>query len=164
MVKQEAGNHKILIFSQFTSALKKVSQMLDEDDIKYLYLDGNTTAKARIDLVNEFNEDNDKSIFLISLKAGGTGLNLTSADMVIHLDPWWNPSAEEQANDRTHRIGQTQKVEIIKLVAKGTIEEKIILLQEDKKELINSVLTTELKENNVIDKLSSDELLKILLQ
>ena len=138
--------------------------MLDEDDIKYLYLDGNTTAQARIDLVNEFNEDNDKSIFLISLKAGGTGLNLTSADMVIHLDPWWNPSAEEQANDRTHRIGQTQKVEIIKLVAKGTIEEKIILLQEDKKELINSVLTTELKENNVIDKLSSDELLKILLQ
>lgn len=163
IVKEKILNHKILIFSQFTSGLKRVAEMLDKEQIKYLYLDGNTNAKTRIDLVNEFNENNDMSIFLISLKAGGTGLNLTSADMVIHLDPWWNPSAEEQANDRAHRIGQQKEVEVIKLVAKGTIEEKIISLQEDKKNLINSVLTSELKESNVLDKLSSDELLRILV-
>ena len=164
MVKEKISNHKILIFSQFTSALKKVAKLLDEEKINYFYLDGNTNAKTRVSQVNEFNETKEKSVFLISLKAGGTGLNLTSADMVLHLDPWWNPSAEEQANDRAHRIGQTKEVEVIKLVAKGTIEEKIILLQEDKRHLINSVLTTELKENNIIDKLSSDELLKILVQ
>ncbi|MDO5516581.1 MAG: DEAD/DEAH box helicase [Clostridium sp.] len=155
--------HKILIFSQFTSGLKKVSQILDENKIEYFYLDGSTNAKSRINMADEFNENNDKRIFLISLKAGGTGLNLTSADIVIHLDPWWNPSAEDQASDRAHRIGQKNEVEVIKLIAKGTIEEKIILLQEDKKELINSVITNELKESSVIDKLSSDELLKILV-
>ena len=114
-------------------------------------------------MADEFNKNEDKRIFLISLKAGGTGLNLTSADIVIHLDPWWNPSAEEQASDRAHRIGQKKKVEVIKLIAKGTIEEKILLLQEDKKELINSVITNELKESNVVEKISSDELLKILV-
>lgn len=164
MVKEKIINHKILIFSQFTSALKKIAEVLDEEEINYFYLDGSTNAKTRISQVNEFNETKEKSVFLISLKAGGTGLNLTSADIVLHLDPWWNPSAEEQANDRAHRIGQTKEVEVMKLVAKGTIEEKIILLQEDKRDLINSVLTTELKENNIIDKLSNDELLKILVQ
>ncbi|MBE6062093.1 MAG: ATP-dependent helicase [Clostridium butyricum] len=163
MVKKYILNHKILIFSQFTSALKKVGEMLEKEEIEYFYLDGKTNAKTRVSLVNEFNEAKHKNIFLISLKAGGTGLNLTSADIVIHLDPWWNPSTEEQANDRAHRIGQTKEVKVIKLVAKGTIEEKIISLQEDKKNLISSILTNELKESNIIDKLSSDELLKILV-
>ena len=138
--------------------------MLNEEKIKYFYIDGSVNAKSRLNMVNEFNANKSVRIFLISLKAGGTGLNLTSADMVIHLDPWWNPSAEEQANDRAHRIGQQKEVEVIKLVARGTIEEKIISLQEDKKNLINSVLTSELKESNVLDKLSSDELLRILVE
>lgn len=163
MVNDKSKEHKILIFSQFTSGLKKVEKMLNEEKIKYFYIDGSVNAKSRLNMVNEFNANKSVRIFLISLKAGGTGLNLTSADMVIHLDPWWNPAVEEQANDRAHRIGQQKEVEVIKLVAKGTIEEKIISLQEDKKNLINSVLTSELKESNVLDKLSSDELLKILV-
>lgn len=162
-ISENIAGHKMLIFSQFTSGLKSISQMLDENKIEYFYLDGSTNAKARINMADEFNKNEDKRIFLISLKAGGTGLNLTSADIVIHLDPWWNPSAEEQASDRAHRIGQKKKVEVIKLIAKGTIEEKILLLQEDKKELINSVITNELKESNVVEKISSDELLKILV-
>lgn len=162
-IGEKVSEHKILIFSQFTSGLKSIAEMLDENKIDYFYLDGSTNAKSRINMADEFNENNDKRIFLISLKAGGTGLNLTSADIVIHLDPWWNPSAEDQASDRAHRIGQKKEVEVIKLIAEGTIEEKILLLQEDKKELINSVITNELKESSVIDKLSSDELIKILV-
>lgn len=162
-ISENVSQHKILIFSQFTSGLKSISQMLDENGIEYFYLDGSTNAKSRINMADEFNKSEEKRIFLISLKAGGTGLNLTSADVVIHLDLWWNPSAEEQASDRAHRIGQKNEVEVIKLIAKGTIEEKILLLQEDKKELINSVITNELKESSVIDKISSDELLKILI-
>ena len=99
-------------------------------------LTGQTTVSERINLVDEFNNDPDKKLFLISLKAGGTGLNLTSADMVIHYDPWWNLSVENQATDRTHRIGQTKKVQVYKLITKNSIEEKMYDLQKRKEELI----------------------------
>ncbi|MDU7964045.1 MAG: DEAD/DEAH box helicase, partial [Clostridium perfringens] len=120
----ESGK-KILLFSQFTSVLKKIEEDFKKEDISYLYLDGGTSAKERVERVKKFNEDSNIKVFLISLKAGGVGLNLTSASVVIHFDPWWNPAVEDQATDRAHRFGQENKVEVIKLVAKDTIEEKI---------------------------------------
>jgi SNF2 family DNA or RNA helicase len=155
------SNGKILLFSQFTSALKKIGESLKEKDIEYFYLDGSTKSKERIELVNEFNDSDKIKVFLISLKAGGTGLNLTSANLVIHFDPWWNPAVEDQATDRAHRIGQKNVVEVIKLVARGTIEEKIISLQERKKELIGNIITGELKNSNMINKLSREELVQL---
>ncbi|MFL0198243.1 SNF2 helicase associated domain-containing protein [Clostridium sp. WILCCON 0269] len=131
--------HKILLFSQFTSVLKNIGGMFKSEDIKYMYLDGSIKAEARGELVKGFN-DGEIPIFLISLKAGGTGLNLTSADIVIHYDPWWNPAVEEQASDRAHRIGQKKTVEVIRLIAKGTIEEKIYKIQQKKKNIINNVI------------------------
>ncbi|MBW4875115.1 MAG: SWF/SNF helicase family protein, partial [Paeniclostridium sp.] len=129
---------------------------------EYNYLDGQTTAKDRIKLVNEFNENNNKKVFLISLKAGGTGLNLTSANTVIHFDPWWNISVENQASDRAHRLGQKQVVEVIKLIAKGTIEEKIIKLQEEKIKLIDDIISNELSDSATLKSLSNDEILDLL--
>ncbi len=157
------SNGKVLLFSQFTSVLKKIGESLKEKDIEYFYLDGSTKSKERIKLVNEFNDNNNDKIkvFLISLKAGGTGLNLTSANLVIHFDPWWNPAVEDQATDRAHRIGQKNVVEVIKLVARGTIEEKIILLQEHKKELIHNIITGELKNSNMLNKMSREELVQL---
>lgn len=152
---------KILLFSQFTSVLKKISEVLKEAEINYLYLDGSTNATERVKLVKEFNESSNVNIFLISLKAGGTGLNLTSANLVIHFDPWWNPSIEDQATDRAHRIGQKNVVEVIKLVAKETIEEKIVALQEDKKELINNVMTGEIESGKLLNTLSEEEILDL---
>lgn len=152
---------KVLLFSQFTSALKNIGDNLKKKGIPYLYLDGKTKPKDRIKLVNEFNISCEKKVFLISLKAGGTGLNLASANLVIHFDPWWNPAVEDQATDRAHRIGQRNVVEVIKLVAKGTIEEKIILLQENKKDLIDSVITGELTNSHILGKLSKEELLEL---
>ena len=113
--------------------------MFKNENIKYMYLDGSVKAENRGKMVREFNEG-EVPIFLISLKAGGTGLNLTSADIVIHYDPWWNPAVENQASDRAHRIGQKKTVEVIRLIAKGTIEEKIHKIQEKKKEIINNVI------------------------
>ncbi|MCB2294684.1 SNF2 helicase associated domain-containing protein [Clostridium algoriphilum] len=155
------GQGKVLLFSQFTSVLKNIGKDLVGKGISYFYLDGKTKSKDRIKLVNEFNDSPDKKVFLISLKAGGTGLNLTSANLVIHFDPWWNPAVENQATDRAHRIGQRNIVQVIKLVAKGTIEEKIILLQENKKDLIDSVITGELTNSNALGKLTKEELLEI---
>lgn len=152
---------KVLLFSQFTSVLKNIGENLKGKGILYLYLDGKTKPVDRIRLVDEFNNSNEKKVFLISLKAGGTGLNLTSANLVIHFDPWWNPSVENQATDRAHRIGQRNVVQVIKLVAKGTIEEKIILLQENKKDLIDSVITGELTNSDGLGKLTKEELLEI---
>lgn len=149
---------KILLFSQFTSILNNISTILDRSHVKYLYLDGSTKSKDRIDLVNKFNLSGDIKIFLISLKAGGTGLNLTSANLVIHFDPWWNPAIENQATDRAHRIGQNNCVEVIKLVSEGTIEEKIIHLQEDKKDLINNIFNGDLQSGTLLSKLSEKEL------
>jgi SNF2 family DNA or RNA helicase len=114
-------------------------QWMDKEKIEYLYLDGSTKNYERGELVKAFNEGRGK-VFLISLKAGGTGLNLTGADTVIHYDPWWNPAVEDQATDRAYRIGQKRAVHVMKLVTKGTIEEKIIDLQEKKRKLIDAVV------------------------
>ena len=119
----DSSDEKILVFSQFTKVLEVIGKRLNEENISYSYLDGKTSAKDRVKLVEEFNTNNNK-VFLISLKAGGTGLNLTSANIVVHFDPWWNPAVEDQASDRAHRIGQKNVVNVIKLIAKGTAEEK----------------------------------------
>ncbi|MGL5152510.1 MAG: SNF2 helicase associated domain-containing protein [Clostridium sp.] len=153
---------KILLFSQFTSMLSIISKMLDKNEMQYFYIDGKVTAKRRMELVNEFNNYEGGAIFLISLKSGGTGLNLTSASTVIHFDPWWNPAVEEQASDRAHRIGQKNVVEVLKFIAEGTIEDKIINLQEEKKELINEVLSGGYDGGNVITSLSKNEILELL--
>lgn len=134
-----SSGRRILVFSQFTSMLEIIADMLRQMGITYFYLDGAVKSSKRIEMCNAFNEG-QRDVFLISLKAGGTGLNLVGADTVIHFDPWWNPAVENQATDRAHRIGQTKVVQVIKLVTKGTIEEKIQNLKEKKQELINSVL------------------------
>ena len=113
-------------------------------------------------MVNEFNNSKSKNVFLISLKAGGTGLNLTSADVVIHFDPWWNPAIEDQATDRAHRFGQENVVEVIKLIARGTIEEKVLAMQNNKKELINKVINGELENGTFLKSLTEEELLDLL--
>ncbi len=134
------GNHKILLFSQFTSSFESLSKRLEDNGIKYYTLTGKTNAKDRINLVNDFNNSDDIKVFLISLKAGGTGLNLYGADTVIHLDPWWNSSAEAQATDRAHRIGQKKVLNVIKLICANTIEEKVLQLQNVKAELSSKVI------------------------
>ncbi len=133
------GGHKVLVFSQFVSMLTLIRRGLDEDGVKYEYLDGST--KDRAERVEHFQEDDGPPVFLISLKAGGSGLNLTAADTVIHFDPWWNPAVEDQATDRAHRIGQTKVVTTYRLIAKGTIEEKIRELADKKRELVGAVLS-----------------------
>jgi SNF2 family DNA or RNA helicase len=132
--------HKILVFSQFVEMLTIVRNELEVAGYTYEYIDGQVAAKDRLDRVNRFNEDDSIPIFLISLKAGGTGLNLTGADYVIHYDPWWNPAVENQATDRAHRIGQTRHVFNYKLITRGTVEEKILALQKKKKELAELVI------------------------
>jgi len=155
------GGHRILLFSQFTSVLKNIAKRLDNSEIDYMYLDGQTKSEARGEMVKEFNEGTS-SVFLISLKAGGTGLNLTGADVVIHFDPWWNPAVEDQATDRAHRIGQKKTVEVIKLVARGSIEEKIYDLQEKKKEIIKSVIDDDKNEEFLISQMTENELQQLL--
>ena len=135
----ESGGHKVLVFSQFVSMLKLVREALDEDKINYAYLDGSTTDRQTV--IDRFQRDPTVTVFLISLKAGGSGLNLTAADTVVHFDPWWNPAVEDQASDRAHRIGQSKVVTVYRLVAAGTIEEKILELKQKKKELVASVLS-----------------------
>jgi superfamily II DNA or RNA helicase len=137
----ESG-HKILVFSQFVEMLTLIRAELDKGPYTYEYIDGQTPAKDRLDKVNRFNEapEGELPIFLISLKAGGTGLNLTGADYVIHYDPWWNPAVENQATDRAHRIGQTRHVFNYKLITRGTVEEKILALQKKKKELADLII------------------------
>lgn len=135
----QSGGHRVLIFSQFVSMLKLVRDALEEDNIKYEYLDGSTLDRS--ERVDHFQSDPECTAFLISLKAGGSGLNLTAADTVIHFDPWWNPAVEDQASDRAHRIGQNKIVTVYRLVAAGTIEEKILQLKQKKKDLVASVLT-----------------------
>ncbi len=132
--------HKILVFSQFVEMLSLIRTELEKAGYVYEYLDGQTPAQARLEKVNKFNADQSIPIFLISLKAGGTGLNLTGADYVIHYDPWWNPAVENQATDRAHRIGQTRHVFNYKLITRGTVEEKILALQQKKRELADLVI------------------------
>jgi SNF2 family DNA or RNA helicase len=152
------GQHKVLIFSQFTSMLEKIENMLKEYGYEYYKITGQTPALLRNEMVDQFNDD-QTPIFLISLKAGGTGLNLTGADTVIHFDPWWNPAVEDQATDRAYRIGQTKKVHVMKLVTRGTIEEKIYALQDKKKDLIESVIQPG---ETMINKLTEDEIMALL--
>lgn len=155
-------DNKILVFSQFTSVLKNIGKKLNKNKINFYYLDGSTPAKDRITLVDSFNNNEEIKVFLISLKAGGTGLNLTSANTVIHFDPWWNPSVQNQASDRAHRIGQKQVVEVIKLISKGTIEEKIMELQQKKSELIHDMLDGNLNNTNILSSLSEEELIDLI--
>ena len=154
-----SGKHRILLFSQFASVFPIISKLLDNEGIKYFTLDGHTKANERLELVDEFNKNEEIKVFMISLKAGGTGLNLVGADMVIHLDPWWNVSAENQATDRAHRIGQTRNVHVLKLVCKDTIEEKVLLLQKAKQELANSVISSDA---NKKIKLTKEDILQML--
>lgn len=135
------GGHKALIFSQFVKMLKLVRSELDQQKIPYVYLDGST--RKRQERVDEFQNNPDIPFFLISLKAGGVGLNLTAADYVVHIDPWWNPAVEMQATDRTHRIGQDKPVFVYKLIARDSVEEKILQLQERKRALVSQLISTE---------------------
>lgn len=143
-ILNEAKNsgRRVLIFSQFTQMLKLIATELTKRGDYYFYLDGQTPSEERVQLCNAFNEG-ESDLFLISLKAGGTGLNLTGADTVILYDLWWNPAVEEQAADRAHRMGQQHVVQVIKLIARGTIEEKMNQLQQKKKSLIADILDSE---------------------
>ena len=153
----EAG-HKILLFSGYTSMFDIIEKELLKEDINYYKLTGKTNVNERVELVEDFNQNENVKVFLISLKAGGTGLNLTGADMVIHYDPWWNISAENQATDRAYRIGQKNNVQVYKLITKNSIEEKIYELQEKKSKLIDNVLNME---TTFINKLSKDEIIRL---
>ena len=152
------GKHKVLLFSQFTSMLDLIRERLAEQNTKYYCLTGNTDKQERQRLVDAFQND-DTPVFLISLKAGGTGLNLTAADIVIHYDPWWNVAAQNQATDRAHRIGQKNTVTVYRLIAKDSLEEGIIKLQESKKALSDDILSMDF---GAIASMSKDELLALL--
>ena len=152
------SGRRVLLFSQFTGMLALIRQQLTKDGLSYHYLDGATKAEERMRLVHDFN-NGSKQIFLISLKAGGTGLNLTGADMVIHYDPWWNPAVEDQATDRAYRIGQQNSVQVYKLITKDTIEEKIYQLQQKKKELIDSLIKPG---ENFLSKMTEAEIRELL--
>jgi SNF2 family DNA or RNA helicase len=149
--------HKALVFSQFTSFLAIVRARLDQQKVAYEYLDGKTRDRAA--RVERFQNDPACKLFLISLKAGGLGLNLTAAEYVFLLDPWWNPAVEAQAIDRAHRIGQSQRVFAYRLITRGTVEEKVLALQETKKELADSILSAD---NNLIRNITKDDLLLLL--
>lgn len=159
MINEAVENgHKILLFSQFTTMFAYIQEGLDKRGIKYYTLTGTTKKEKRIELVERFNTD-DVPVFCISLKAGGTGLNLTAADIVIHYDPWWNIAVENQATDRAHRIGQKNVVNVYKLITKGTIEENIIRLQDKKRELADNILGGE---SGMSGNFSREELIEIL--
>lgn len=151
------NHHKALVFSQFVDHLHILRDYLDQKSVKYQYLDGSTPAKERQKRVTAF-QAGEGEVFLISLKAGGTGLNLTAADYVIHMDPWWNPAVEDQASDRAHRMGQQRPVTVYRLVAQGTIEEKIVELHQQKRDLADSLL----EGTEMSGKMSTEQLLGLL--
>ncbi|MEL7353981.1 MAG: DEAD/DEAH box helicase [Cyanobacteria bacterium J06560_5] len=153
------NGHKALVFSQFVDHLKLLKQHLDKQQIHYQYLDGSTPVKKRKQSVDAF-QNGEGDVFLISLKAGGTGLNLTAADYVLHMDPWWNPAVEDQASDRAYRIGQQRPVTIYRLVAKGTIEDKIVSLHKTKRDLADSLLAG----SDASGKVSTEQLLSLIQQ
>ncbi len=157
VVDSLTSGHRILLFSQFTSMLAIIRQWLQEDGVDYLYLDGSTPAEERMKMVKNFNNGQGQ-IFLLSLKSGGTGLNLTGADTVIHYDPWWNPAVEDQATDRAYRIGQLKTVHVMKLVTHGTIEEKILSLKDRKKQLVDAVIQSG---ETLITKMTKEELTEL---
>jgi SNF2 family DNA or RNA helicase len=149
--------HKAIVFSQFTSLLAILRHHLDAEGVQYEYLDGQT--RDREERVSRFQEDEECRLFLVSLKAGGLGLNLTAADYVFLLDPWWNPAVEAQAIDRAHRIGQTRPVFAYRLIARETVEERILDLQRQKRDLADAIIT---EDNSVIGNLTRDELEALL--
>ena len=151
------NRHKALVFSQFIGHLALIREHLDEHGIIYQYLDGSTPVKRRTAAINAF-PAGEGELFLISLKAGGSGLNLTAADYVIHMDPWWNPAVEDQASDRAHRIGQQRPVTIYRLVARNTIEEKIVQLHAHKRELAANLL----EGSEMSGKMSMEEIISLL--
>jgi SNF2 family DNA or RNA helicase len=151
------GNHKVLVFSQFVDHLTVLREELDRKGVQYQYLDGSTPAGQRKTRVEAF-QSGEGDVFLISLRAGGVGLNLTSADYVIHMDPWWNPAVEDQASDRAHRIGQTRPVTIYRFITEGTIEERILELHASKRDLADSLL----EGTDRSGKLSTQQLLKLI--
>ena len=153
-LEENTGNHKLLVFSQFTEMLSLIKDELNEKKIVFSYLDGSTPAAKRQEAVDKFQQDESIKVFLISLKAGGVGLNLTAADYVYIVDPWWNPAVEQQAIDRTHRIGQTKKIFAYKMICKNTVEEKIVQLQQRKKQIANDLVT---EDAGFIKKLSKDD-------
>ena len=153
-----ASGHKMLLFSGYTSMFEMIEKELKKRGIEYLKLTGQTKVAERINLVERFNQDENIKVFLISLKAGGTGLNLTGADMVVHYDPWWNLSAENQATDRTYRIGQKHNVQVYKLITKNSIEEKIYELQQRKAKLADDMLSTQ---NTFINQLSKEDIMEL---
>ena len=152
------GGHRMLVFSQFTSMLDLLAADLKKEAIPFFTITGATPKQERLRLVNEFNAG-DTPVFLISLKAGGTGLNLTGADVVIHYDPWWNLAVQNQATDRAHRIGQTRQITVMKLIAAESIEEKIVELQEAKRELADAIIGGQ---TNSLMSLSREELLALI--
>lgn len=156
------NNHKILIFSSFKTALNIVKEKLNKAKIKTYMIDGSVPAKDRIEMVDNFNNNDDVKVFLIMLKSGGTGLNLATADVVIHLDLWWNPQAENQATDRAHRIGQKNTVEVIHLITKGTIEEKILELQNKKRILSDKLIDGEIRDKNILSELTKEDIKNLL--
>jgi SNF2 family DNA or RNA helicase len=151
------GGHRVLVFSQFVSMLTLLREQLDADGVEYCYLDGSTVDRA--EPVVRFQSSPHIPVFLISLKAGGVGLNLTGADTVVHFDPWWNPAVEDQATDRAHRIGQNRIVTSYKLITRETVEEKILLLQQRKREIIKGTLTGE---EQLAEALSWEEIQELL--
>lgn len=156
------NNHKILIFSSFKTALNIVKEKLNKAKIKTYMIDGSVPAKDRIEMVDNFNNNDGVKVFLIMLKSGGTGLNLATADVVIHLDLWWNPQAENQATDRAHRIGQKNTVEVIHLITKGTIEEKILELQNKKRILSDKLIDGEIRDKNILSELTKEDIKNLL--
>ena len=153
------AKHKALVFSQFTKHLSLIRTMLDQKGISYQYLDGSTPMKLREQAINKF-QAGESDLFLISLKAGGVGLNLTAADYVIHMDPWWNPAVEDQASDRAHRIGQQRPVTIYRMIAEGTIEEKIVKMHHEKRDLADKLLA----DTDQSAKISTEELFDLIVQ
>jgi SNF2 family DNA or RNA helicase len=148
-----AGGHRALVFSQFVSMLSILRRELDERGIRYCYLDGST--KDRLGECRKFNQS-DIPVFLISLHAGGTGLNLTGADTVIHFDPWWNPAVENQATDRAHRIGQKKKVCVVKLISENSVEERVLRLQEKKSLVIDAAVGA--TDDAIVSKMTFEDL------
>ncbi|MBW7952939.1 MAG: SWF/SNF helicase family protein, partial [Chitinophagaceae bacterium] len=140
-ITENISNHKALIFSQFIGMLSLIKEKMEELGVDYEYFDGTTTAAERERAITRFQEDENCRVFLISLKAGGVGLNLTAADYVYIVDPWWNPAVEQQAIDRTHRIGQTKNIFAYRMICTDTVEDKIIKLQEKKKALAKELIT-----------------------
>jgi len=154
-ITENTGNHKVLIFSQFLGMLSLIRQELEKQKIPYVYFDGSTSATERERAIQQFQNDEDCRVFLISLKAGGIGLNLTAADYVYIVDPWWNPAVEQQAIDRTHRIGQTKNIFAYRLICKDTIEEKMLILQERKRALASDLVS---EDNAFLKKLTREDI------